>query len=98
MKNLTLSTLLKYIAIAGNVLFILWVTYNGIDEGFQGTLVQKASYIALVLLLVLDTALILKQNINGFIREDRLNRRYLRSIFVQLKKMWLYFNPPSLDR
>ena len=30
-----LSTLIKYLAIAGNVLFILWVTYNGIDEGFQ---------------------------------------------------------------
>ena len=37
MKNISLYTLFKYLAIAGNVLFILWVTYNGIDEGFSGT-------------------------------------------------------------
>ncbi len=61
MKNLSLSTLLKYLGIAGNVLFILWVTYNGIDEGFSGTLVQKASYIGLMLLLALDTVLILRK-------------------------------------
>ena len=42
MKNITLSTFFKYLAIAGNVLFILWVTYNGIDEGFQGTLPDRA--------------------------------------------------------
>ena len=36
MKNLNLSALFKYLAIAGNVLFILWVMYNGIDEGFRG--------------------------------------------------------------
>jgi len=59
-KNPALSTLLKYLAIAGNILIILWVTYNGIDEGFQGTLVQKASYLCLVLLLILNTVLILR--------------------------------------
>ena len=64
MKNPALSTLLKYLAIAGNILFILWVTYNGVDEGFQGTLVQKASYLCLVLLLVLDTVLILRKGNN----------------------------------
>ena len=35
MKNISLYKLFNYLAIAGNVLFILWVTYNGIDEGFQ---------------------------------------------------------------
>ena len=61
MKNINLSTLFKYLAIAGNVLFILWVTYNGIDEGFSGTLVQKVSYVGLMLLLALDTVLILRK-------------------------------------
>ena len=56
-----LSTLIKYLAIAGNVLFILWVTYNGIDEGFRGTRVQIASYVGLMLLLVLNTVLILRK-------------------------------------
>jgi hypothetical protein len=60
MKNITLSTFFKYLAIAGNVLFILWVTYNGIDEGFSGTRVQIASYIGLMLLLALNTVLILR--------------------------------------
>jgi hypothetical protein len=61
MKNINLYNLFKYLAIAGNALFILWVTYNGIDEGFRGTLVQKVSYAGLMLLLVLNTVLILRK-------------------------------------
>ncbi len=61
MKNIGLSTFFKYLAIAGNILFILWVTYNRIDEGFSGTLVQKTSYVGLMLLLVLNTVLILRK-------------------------------------
>jgi hypothetical protein len=61
MKRTSLSTLFKYLAIAGNVLFILWVTYNGIDDGFSGALVQKMSYAGLLLLLVLNTVLILRK-------------------------------------
>ena len=61
MKNISFYTLFKYLAIAGNVLFILWVTYNGIDEGFRGTLVQKMSYVGLMLLLALNTFLILRK-------------------------------------
>ncbi len=61
MKNISLYNLFKYLAIAGNVLFILWVTYNGIDEGFRGTLAQKASYVGLMLLLALNTVLILRK-------------------------------------
>ena len=53
-------TLLRYAAILGNILFILWITYNGIDEGFRGTPVQVVSYISLVLLLLLNTILILR--------------------------------------
>jgi len=61
MKNISLYSLFKYLAIAGNVLFILWVTYNGIDEGFSGTLPEKASYVSLMLLLVLNMVLILRK-------------------------------------
>ena len=61
MKNISLYTLFKYLAIAGNVLFILWVAYNGIDEGFSGTLVEKALYVGLIVLLVLNTVLILRK-------------------------------------
>jgi hypothetical protein len=61
MKNIDLFNLFKYLAIAGNVLFILWVTYNGIDEGFHGTIFQKTSYVGLMLLLALNTVLILRK-------------------------------------
>jgi len=64
MKNIGIYKLFKYVAVVGNALFILWVTYNGIDEGFSGTLVQKASYVSLMLLLTLDTVLILRKG-NG---------------------------------
>ncbi|MGA2967692.1 MAG: hypothetical protein ABSD69_00775 [Candidatus Levyibacteriota bacterium] len=53
--------LLKYLAIIGNVVFILWVTYNGIDEGFKGTPVQLASYIGLTAVLVLDIFLLTRK-------------------------------------
>jgi hypothetical protein len=44
--------ILKKLLLAGNIAFVLWVTYNGIDEGFSGTIVQKFSYIALMALLL----------------------------------------------
>jgi hypothetical protein len=62
MKNINLYDLFKYLAVAGNLLFILWITYNGIDEGFRGTIYQILSYIGLVVLLVLNTALILRKD------------------------------------
>jgi hypothetical protein len=53
---------LKYLAILGNVAFILWITYNGIDEGFKGTPAQMASYIGLITVLILDIFLLLRKN------------------------------------
>jgi hypothetical protein len=50
--------LLRYVAILGNIMFILWITYNGIDEGFKGTVYQKLSYIGLVSLLILNIGLL----------------------------------------
>jgi hypothetical protein len=46
--------MIKRIAIFGNLMFILWITYNGIDEGFRGTIHQKISYIGLITLLALN--------------------------------------------
>jgi len=51
---------LTVLAIAGNILFMLWVTYNGIHERFQGTLWQKLSYIGLMGLLTVNTILLLR--------------------------------------
>lgn len=49
---------LRSLAIVGNGLFILWITYNGINEGFSGTLPEIVSYICLVLLLGLNILLL----------------------------------------
>ncbi len=54
----TLVIYLKYLALTGNALFILWLFYNGIDEGFRATPYQLMSYIGLVFLLLLNSALL----------------------------------------
>ncbi len=51
--------MLRYIVIAGNVVYILWITYNGIDEGFSGTVIRISSYLGLIIVLVLNTFLLL---------------------------------------
>ena len=55
-----LMELLTLAAIAGNIIFMLWVSYNGINEKFQGTIYQKLSYIGLMGLLSINSFLILR--------------------------------------
>ena len=58
LKN-ALENLLRPVAILGDVLFMLWVLYNGMDEGASGaTPVQKVSYITFILLLLLNAYLL----------------------------------------
>ena len=52
--------LLKYLTITGNILFILWISFNAMSEGFTGTLVEKVSGSTLILLLFLNIFLIYK--------------------------------------
>lgn len=49
---------LKYIAIGGNILFILWILFNGMEEGFRGTVFEKISYVALIGLLAINSVLL----------------------------------------
>jgi len=51
---------LKSGAIAGNVLFILWVSFNAIKEHFSGTVYEKISYVALMALLITNCVLIIR--------------------------------------
>jgi len=53
-----LKKYLTTLALAGNLVFILWITFNGINEGFEGSLVEKASYVGLVGLLAINSFLI----------------------------------------
>ncbi|HYM64935.1 MAG TPA: hypothetical protein VES68_00395 [Candidatus Sulfotelmatobacter sp.] len=49
---------LKYLAVLGNILFSLWLLFNGIDEGFKASRMQLFSYISLWSLLGLNTYLL----------------------------------------
>jgi hypothetical protein len=42
-KKKYLLKIIRLLAILGNILFIPWITYNGIDEGFRGTPPQTVS-------------------------------------------------------
>jgi hypothetical protein len=62
-EKTTLIMLLSRAAVAGNILFILWMSYNGINEHFEGvkvTIYQKLSYIGLTGLLIVNSFLILR--------------------------------------
>jgi hypothetical protein len=53
---------LKYIALVGNTVYILWILRNGIDEGFKGIgTVQAVSLTGLVFLLILNIILLWRQ-------------------------------------
>jgi hypothetical protein len=49
---------LRYAAIAGNVVYILWITRNGIEAGFRGRPVEVVSSVGLLVLLALDSVLL----------------------------------------
>jgi len=54
--------LLTIAALVGNIIFILWMTYNGLQEHFNGTIYEKLSFIGLTLLLIINSYLILRKN------------------------------------
>ena len=53
---------LRYAAIAGNVLYVLWMLRNGLEVGFRGRPVEVASITGLIVLLALNTVLLLGQS------------------------------------
>jgi len=55
----SLVELFSWAAVAGNILFVLWILYNGINAGFHGTLLEKISYIGIMGLLTVNTVLLL---------------------------------------
>ena len=55
-----LTALLSLAAIAGNILFTLWILFNGINEGFQGTAVEKISNVTLMGLLMVNAFLLIR--------------------------------------
>ena len=56
----SLFSLLTVASIFGNFLFFLWILFNGINEGFRGTVVEKLSYISLMGLLAVNAVLLIR--------------------------------------
>lgn len=63
-RKLPLITLFTWCAIAGNIVFILWIIFNGIDEGFKATLPEKISYLTLIALLITNVFIILRSKVS----------------------------------
>ncbi|HXR50272.1 MAG TPA: hypothetical protein VN778_04580 [Verrucomicrobiae bacterium] len=55
MNSVSARIVLVKLLIAGDVLFILWILYNGMDSGWQATPLQLVVYIALIALLSLSS-------------------------------------------
>ncbi len=62
MKNekSSFTGILSLAAIVGNILFVLWILYNGINEDFQGTTIEKVSYISLMGLMAVNAFLLIR--------------------------------------
>ena len=54
-----IKKILTPFAVAGNLMFVLWMFYNGMDEGWKATPMQLISYLGLTGLLAVNTFLIL---------------------------------------
>jgi hypothetical protein len=51
--------LLRYATLFGDAIYIFWLLYNGIDEGFRGiNTVQGIAVIGIILLLTLNIVLL----------------------------------------
>jgi len=51
--------LLRYAALFGDAVYILWLLYNGIDEGFRGiNTVQGVAVMGMIVLLILNIILL----------------------------------------
>jgi len=54
--------ILRLLALVGNVIYILWILYNGIDEGFKNIAsVQAISLLGLLFLLAINIFLLFRQ-------------------------------------
>ena len=53
--------ILKYFTLGGNAVFILWILYNGVDEGFKGiATIQGIVPLVLAVLLAFNLILLLR--------------------------------------
>lgn len=61
MDTVNVRLVLSRLVVAGNILFILWILFNGMDSGWKATALQWLVYISLISLLSLSSILLLQQ-------------------------------------
>ena len=71
MQNKKLFLFLRFAAIGGNILFILWIMFNAMDEGFRGTLPEKLSAVGLIGLLIVNCILHLNKPIQAQLKDQQ---------------------------
>ena len=59
MQKKTSALLMRFVAVFGNLLFILWIIYNAVHEGLRGTMPEIISCLVLMGLLALNSYLVL---------------------------------------
>ncbi len=59
----SIRPILRKIAITGNLVLFCWILYNGYNENFQGTRIEIVSYLVLMLLLLLNTYLLIRNKL-----------------------------------
>ncbi len=60
-EKTSLTKVLSWVAITGNILFMLWMTYRRLNESFKGSIYQQISYIGLMGLLLVTIALLFRE-------------------------------------
>lgn len=56
----SILNLIKVLTIAANIIFVLWILINGINESFQGSMIEKISYISLMGLLSVNSFFLIR--------------------------------------
>ena len=68
-RNKQSVAFIRYTASAGNVLILLWILFNGIMEGFKAPLAEKIYYIAVMMLLAINSIVLLLPDIKDDAKE-----------------------------
>ena len=87
MHNKQLISFLKYVAIVGNIVLLLWFLFTRINEEFKGSVYQKFSSVGLISLLVTTIFLLFIRN-----KQEISFLRYIAGLGNALFLFWILFN------
>ena len=89
MRNKQLILLLRYAAIVGNIVLLLWFSFTRINEEFKGSIYQKISSVGLIGLLVI-TIFFLPRRTKATMQPSLLKYAVIFGNIIFL--LWILFN------